>query len=366
MFIQSRIPIGVIFFALTGVLIALPAMLRAENATTQQIATKPATGTATAELARRLSALVPVLDTADASIHSLDASVTVGTMLVIRAVYQAPDRFALYLIDRHDDTPIAVAADQKLLVYDAPDGALLWSGNASSTLALKNGGKNIALNVGFHTNNKKPPTPFSYVLEMKTLLNAPGEARPQVTKLEDGRRMLHVQREHGEMQFLIDPQRAQACRRVRYVNLKGMTLFMIDHIRVNQAIDPKLFAMPPRPRLDENFTVEDWPGNGIFQSLGGMTAFIQLVTVRLSQHDTKERARIDKLFRIDWENVAASDRTIAPALRKIFPPRQQPRSRPLKFNSQLEGDGSSVGSVSRTNWPVDARPREWVREADPA
>jgi hypothetical protein len=281
-----------------------------------------ATAPATQAAAQRLINLAPRLSNADPATRSFDTLVTLGPDLLglsIRAIYQAPDRYACYVFDPSDGTPIVVVADNKLLAYDPADGVLLWGNNASAKLTLEFAEKKLNLDFDYNAHEKPPAKSCNFVIDIKSLAQAPAESqvRPGPGRTSVLRR---ISKRGTIMQFLIDVDASPPVQQVRMMSPDGRIALAIDPVRLNQAIDPRLFSMPSRKSLEKDFVVKDVPGEGIFAQLKGAKSQLQALMIPLAQKDAELRAKIDKAMPhlIDWAQVAKNDKIMAPKLRTLF------------------------------------------------
>jgi hypothetical protein len=280
--------------------------------------------TATQAAAQRLIDLAPRLTNADPVTRSLDAVVTLGPDMLglsIRTIYQAPDHYAWYVIDPSDGTPIVAVADGKLVAYDPADGVLLWGNNASARLTLEIAEKKLNLDFGYDAREKPPPKPWNIVMDIKSLAQAPARSEVRSVPGPGGRSILRRISQRGNiLEFLIDADASPPVQRVQMISPHGQLILAIDAVRLNQAIDPRLFSMPSRKALEKDFVVKDLPGDGVFAKLKGLKSEIQSLTIRPAQKNPWLRAKFEKDVPnlIDWAKAAENDKIMAPKLRTLF------------------------------------------------
>jgi hypothetical protein len=262
-------------------------------------------------LEQKLIDMAPVLSSGDKAIQSLDLQVVLslpqGPPLSIRTLYKAPDRFAAYVCDARDGTPLFAAAQGRMLMYDPGEGALRETKSAPQFEFVQK--EKLSLNFGWSAD--KPP---SVLMDLSSLIRA--AVKSSARELGGGRYLLTQTTRRGNVQESeIDQARAFGFTRVRLVN--AMELYPL---RVNEPIDESLLSLPPAEKLQSEFTVLTWPAPIAEANAQGIQAFAQLAVIRMAALNPQEQAKLgQKLPGVDWEKVRSNDARYAPRLRELFP-----------------------------------------------
>jgi hypothetical protein len=90
--------------------------------------------------------------------------------ITFRAIYRAPDHYAVLIKDKADGTPLFFAADRQMFLYEPVRSVLLWNAdnNVRFSLLQKAGALRIHLGV---TSDKNQPS--NVLLDVKSLLAGP-------------------------------------------------------------------------------------------------------------------------------------------------------------------------------------------------
>jgi hypothetical protein len=283
-------------------------------------AAPPAPPAATTQsLEQRMIDLAPVLSIDDPRTKSLDVQAKIdtgGPQFFARALYEAPDRHAIYFSDPRDGTPLCIVAEDRLIIYDPIDGVLRVAEKMSGALTLAVLDGKLNLNFGFQPLDKQP---WAIKFDVPSLLE-----NVRTTAVEDlggGIYGLRQRTPSGRLLYAaIDPRRPCPYLRLEMLSGEKGGLF-IDPIRRNEPIDPAAFDVPSNAQLGRRMPVKPFPGDGFFGRIRASHAFMQILSARFAVDDPQLRANLgpNEAARIDWAKVKANDAKFAPVLRELFP-----------------------------------------------
>jgi len=298
------------------IILASAGLVHAQPATTQPVAVEP------------LIALAPKLSLGDPQAKSLDVQMVLSagaTRLQIRALYEAPDRHAMYVGDARDGTPIGVVNDSIAIFYDPVDGALRVADGKTGELRCQQVEDKLNLKFGFN----KPEQAWALDVDLVSVLKA---ERADAIELGHGLMGLRQRgRKGGILYCVIDPRSPNPYLRAELQAPDGAQAIVLDPILRDAPIDPMAFELPDREALAKTFTVKELDSKNIFGGLGGMQALTRLIMLRVAAGDPEEEKKLEKSLatRVDWKVVRENDQKLGPQVRALFPfATAQPRGLP--------------------------------------
>jgi hypothetical protein len=237
--------------------------------------------------------------------------------LRFRAVYRAPDRYAL-TVCTEDGVPVSLTVDERTLLYDpAPPKVRIASGK----LALGVVGRKDGFTCGFMGQPSKSKRADH--IDLKSFWELPPLSDLRVDRLEDGRIRLSVVEDQMRMESTVDLTRKTPFTTFRMIR-KGRDLVTLDEIEVNEAIPgDNEFVFPEKPKLVE--ILRERVGNDVVavENVVGLASFFRIVTVRMTDEAPKARENLKTssfgLFTVDSDEVRANDRRYGPTLRELLP-----------------------------------------------
>src|SRR5262249_23706067 len=93
-----------------------------------------------------------------------------STCLSFRAIYRAPDHYAVVFKDAADETPLLFAADRKLVVYDPVRSVLLCSLDNNIQFLLVQEGDSLRIHPEADSDKDRPS---KVLVDLKSLLTRP-------------------------------------------------------------------------------------------------------------------------------------------------------------------------------------------------
>ena len=294
-----------------------------------------------------LIALAPLISSSDKAIRSIEIAgyhQADGKILrTFRALYRAPDRFAFVVRDGHDGTPLSIAVDRKMLVYDPVRPEMLVFSDASNYQVLKVENGKFEESWGCKFNKRESS---HILLDLKSVFAEPPKigthAEESVVKT-------------GEKQYILSRKVDKVFRRSR-VDLDrpvpfttfelaaspgGTPHFRVDKIVVNGALDDSEFAFPSLEGLAGTLKVRE-----VEDGLREMAVLLRTYYVRQTLHEPgMKRGVITPLFMgVRWSRVEHNDEQYAKLVRSLIP------DDPVSHAIDPHAKADDRGTIERTRF----------------
>jgi hypothetical protein len=238
------------------------------------------------------------------------------TFLVL---YQAPDRFAFCLADAADGTPIALVVNNRLFMYSALDGALLFVSSARFDYAFTMAeGK---YSHGFWIERSNPSKPSTVLVDARSLLNG-DSTRQLVTRGEGGTLRLTCETRRGSM-LLAVVDRSRLCPFVQLGVLADGAReprLLIQELLIDGDVSDSWPSLPSTESLATKIQLRDLSREGLFEKVSFMWLANRALWSRLGLRQMEAREYYEDSFRtrVDWRKVEARDRKISPVVRELL------------------------------------------------
>ncbi len=233
---------------------------------------------------------------------------------------QKPDRYSLALLDPHDDTPIAVATQERLTYYNPLTGKVTVVKNMAPTFELS-------------MRDEKGPEPGN-TLNFSFGFAPPVEKRPSVVDIRSllsiGTFEVHANKE----MLVLDGKSSRGSRTTAYFRQRGThsscerieltppdakdgkPIFVLDSIMVNPTLPPQRFVFPEESLKTSGMPVAEID-NGPETSETDMKNILAALAARAMMYDLVKNSEL-KLTVAEWNQLKKSDKKIASSLRAIF------------------------------------------------
>lgn len=249
-----------------------------------------------------------------------------GLHVGFRAVYKAPDRFALTLVDTQDGTPLLHGADGQLLFYDPVHPAVLCSQDNKLRLVLSSTDESFNFGVGWFKDKEKQD---SFLIDIHSLVGRMFDAS-QLEQLGPGRFRL-TQTTRKESRIVSEIDTAQACpyTRVEIFSKEGWEAKSGGDITLDaQANLPedeiaRWFFFPEKAELSKHLNVLEFSGSQL-NHLQGMVLMMRTLFVRVAAlvPEQRDKLKLPGLLRVDWEAVKKNDTQYSAVLQELIAPPQ--------------------------------------------
>jgi hypothetical protein len=279
--------------------------------------------------ARQLIDRAPVIRSLDEGCRSVELGgylrANESVCLTFRALYRAPDHFAVLIRDEADGTPLFFAADRKMLLYDPLRSVLLWKEDANIHFSLMKEGDTLRIHLDATTDRDRPS---SVLVDVKSLVAGPF-LNDTVVRIGDGKYRLTRTTESGNaLECVIDVDRKQPYINFNIIhNGQNRPTLCIESLEHNGHIDREEFLSPKRSELAEKTCLRELPDGAIASSDGGLTVLMRACYARAAINRPEMRKAIERarFSDIDWKGVEENDKRVSHALREAL--KTAPRQR---------------------------------------
>lgn len=304
--------------------------------------------------AAELIALAPVIRSSDEKVRSIEVagySRADGKILVtFRALYRAPDRFAMIVRDGQDGTPISIHVDKKVMVYDPVRPELLIRSHARGYRILRSvdGKYEDSWGSSWGSSNSVPQ-PSRIEIDLKSVFtdlsvdDAPLEET--VTKEAEGVYVLTRRDDKVYKRLRVD--RRGATPVVTYEKASspgGPPTSGIDRMVVNGVLNDSEFAFPSLHALAGMLDIREVE-DGFFSEGDLMNTMARTYYVRQKLHEPPAQRGVigPMLAGVRWSRVEENDERLAEQIRTLVPP--DPIRRVVAASEKADGE-----SVKRTGF----------------
>jgi hypothetical protein len=271
---------------------------------------------------RQLIDLAPIVRSSDQGCRTIKLCGYVraneSTCLTFRAIYRAPDHVAILIRDGADETPLFLAADRKMLLYDPLRSALLWKQDTDVhfSLAKEESGLRIHLDV---TTDRNMPSNAS--VDVKSLV-AGSFMSDKVVWIGDRKYRLTRTTEKGDaLECAIDLDQQQPYTNIKIIHdgQKEPSL-CISQLEITGDVDREQLFFPKMDDLAEKTCLADLPGGAMEGSGGGLTFLMKACYARAAINRPEMREPIERagFSDIDWTGIEANDKKLAQVLRQAL------------------------------------------------
>jgi hypothetical protein len=282
--------------------------------------------------AQELIQRTPVIDSRAGKHKSLAIGGTIKHTGIIslrfRATYEAPDRYSLVIRDGIDDTPLVLASDNRILVYDPVRPVVLYGESMSAQVCMLNEEDGLKFHLNWAWCRCEPS---EIRLDIASLFDGPS-GKVAVSKVTEREYLLtstSKSKEGGSLKAYYDLGRSSPCRRFEMLeDPNGRPLLCLDEIAVDEGPVGAGFTLPARERLASKVAIREvHDDDPILKSLSTTALMLRGVYARIAANQPKLRAdveqRLPELLHIDWDRVHENDRTYSQALREIVKPKSE-------------------------------------------
>jgi hypothetical protein len=272
--------------------------------------------------ARQLIDRAPVIRSSDEGCRSIELCGYVrageSACLTFRAIYRAPNHFALLIRDGADETPLLLAAEGRMLLYDPLRSELLWKEDSNIHFSIAKEGDDLKIHLDVTTDKDRPS---NVLVDVKSLVAGPF-MNDRVVQI--GERMYHLTRttEKGNaMECDIDLDQEQSYTNIKIIHVgKNKPSVCIESLKVNGNIDQEEFSSPKRDELAEKTCLRELQGGAMAGRGGGLTVLMSACYARAAINKLEMREAIEHagLSDIDWKRVEENDKRVSHVLREAL------------------------------------------------
>src|SRR5262249_50118052 len=225
--------------------------------------------------------------------------------LMFRAIYRAPDKYALFINDGADGTPLLFASDRKMFIYDPIRPAILYCTDVGIGFTFRQEGDRLRLRwAGAQVEAS------NVLLDVKSVFGAP-IGTDWVVKIADRKYRLTRTSERGNL-LVASVDLAESCpfSKLEFIGQSDDNfLISIDKCTINKRIEDVQFAFPKKERLAEQIRVIDWSGDSSLKRHDEMAAIMRASYARAAATQPELGAVIPLpgFSEIDWERVKMND-----------------------------------------------------------
>jgi hypothetical protein len=237
--------------------------------------------------------------------------------LTFRAIYRAPDKYALFVNDGLDGTPLLFASDRKMFIYDPVQPTVVYTTDTGIDLSMRQEGDTLIFRCGT-TKNKAS----NVLLDVKSFFSGPGK-NDKIVKVGDRKYRLTRTTERGNFWVAsIDLEESCLFTKIELIEQGCTESFLcINKICINGIIKDDQFAFPKKERLAERISVIDLPDDGLQKHLNAMTLMrASYARAAAAQPGLREAIKPPVFSGIDWDRVKENDKKISQVLRDILAP----------------------------------------------
>ncbi len=218
-----------------------------------------------------------------------------------------------------DGTPVLLCADGKMLLYDASEGRVFYSGRSGYTFRVTQDADREYFDFGMRM--AAPDAERQYVFDVDLgafFRNTPSGLTAEA--LGADRYLLHVVSKRGDPATItIDMARREPYECFETIDRKTKEpYFTLARILINQAVDEAVFEFPDIEALRGRVTVVDWTrdwkqGDAASRRMADSLYYRQATRVPLLRAHVQSvnAAKGD----IDWKEIARRDAEVSEALR---------------------------------------------------
>jgi hypothetical protein len=278
---------------------------------------------------KQLIDLAPVLNSADDHYRTIELGgyfrANDSAWLTFRAIYQAPDHFAVLIRDGADGTPLLFAADRKLLLYDPIRSIVLWHAGLSIHFALVKEGDALRVHLDATSDEDKPS---SVLVDVRSLLAGPFTNDKLVQTGDKKYRLSRTSQKGNTLECAIDLDREQPYTHIAiHADGRPDPVICINTLTVNGNPGREEFLFPKRGRLAEKVSVQDFP-DGMFTRNGGELTLLMSASyarAAINKPEMREAVARAGLVDIDWNSAKEKDGMISHALSEALSTASRPK-----------------------------------------
>jgi hypothetical protein len=253
--------------------------------------------------------------------------VSKGSALRFSSTYKAPDRYSLIIRDGVDDTPLLVASDHKMFIYDPVRPAVLVADamNVHFRAGLK--GKSFESAIGVTRENEGPSEIRLDIVPMLTSSTKSDE----VLKITERDYLLTHTTQKGnavKVHYEVAGSAPYPFRRFEYI-LAGSEepLLCLNEIAVDEGPGDDDFVFPSRERLSQKVAVQDWQTDPDLKNISAGDLMMRAGYARIAVNRPGLREEMERFYPqlhgVDWDRVRKNDGPFSQALRELVPVRSK-------------------------------------------
>jgi hypothetical protein len=266
--------------------------------------------------------LAPIIRSSDESCRSIELGgylrANESIFLTFRAIYRAPGHLAVLIRDGADGTPLFLAADRKMLLYDPLRSVLLWKEDNNVHFSLTKEGDALRIHLDVTTDKDRPS---NALVDVKSLV-AGQFMNDKVVRIGDRQYRLTRTTEKGNaLECAIDLDRYPTYANIKIIHDKQREpCLLIDVLRENVNIDNSEFFFPKREELAGKTCLRDLPGGAVTGNGGELTVLMRACYARAAiiKPALREAIGRSEFPDIDWKHVEENDKKISHELREAL------------------------------------------------
>jgi hypothetical protein len=253
--------------------------------------------------------------------------------LLFRVQYRAPDRYALFVADGDDKTPIICFNNSQLLMYNAVDSFVLYLSNASFsyTLGFMEGKFSHRFLIA------RSDEPCGILFDVKSLYDRQGLG-DAVARTGGGPFRLTRKLEGGKsFVSLVDPSRRCPFTEIALMKVDSDEPFLlIRELSVNEDARWVWPAFPRKDVLAGRLELKDWSSDAKFGESAVLEFMARSLLARPAIRYKAARQSYEQQFgvRNDWNKVEENDRRLSRSIRELI-------------GTPFGGEGARPGNTTR-------------------
>jgi hypothetical protein len=271
---------------------------------------------------RELIDLAPVISSSDENCRSIEIGGYLRqdgpACLTFRAIYRAPDHYAVLIKDKADGTPLFFAADRQMFLYDPVSSVLLWNADNNVSFSLVHEGDALRIHLGATSDKDKPS---NVLLDVRSLLARPSVNDKVVQTGEKKYRLTRTTEKGNSLDLGIDLDRKQPYTNIA-ITIKGSTepFVCISDININGNLDQAEAFFPKRDEPAQKIGVQNLPGSALKRHGSELTLLMRACNARsaINQPELREAIDLGGFSDVDWQHVKNNDEKISRVLREAL------------------------------------------------
>jgi hypothetical protein len=264
----------------------------------------------------------PVIRSSDEGCRSIELGgylrANESACLTFRAIYRAPSHFALLIRDGADGTPLFVAADRRILLYDPLRSALLWKEDTNIHFSLVKERDALRIHLDATTDKDRPS---GVLVDIKSMVAGPFP-NDIVTRIGDRKYRLTRTTEKGNsLECAIDLDRKQPYANIQIMHAgQNRPSLRIESLELNGNMDQDEFLFPKKDELAGKTCLRELPDGAMASSGGGLTVLMAACYARAAINKPEMREAIERagFSDIDWKGVEENDKRFSHVLREAL------------------------------------------------
>lgn len=241
--------------------------------------------------------------------------------------YEKPDKYALYVLDGTDMTPIFIIAQRNALLYDPSKDNLILFRNVGVNFVIAMDKEQLQVICGYLHRTKKSKVEFADILkvDLVSILNNV-TANLKIDRMEGDKYAFSGEtREGGKLLALVDQSAAVPFTRMAiYQKNETAPLLVLNRIEGNVEVEDSTFQFPEKDMIDHRLNIKEI---GI-EELGfvdHLSLIARILFIRSALRFPEMRSDLTPLGldNLDWSEIEKRDEKVSPVLRKLFQAKEE-------------------------------------------